>query len=215
VVKEQAESGNSPGKTEQVAAVKPDLERLLVIATTLDHARARYSFGWANPPRYIDRSVGETITCGGCVIPPRVAAARTRQPVVPIDLLIQPQIRVVTITGPNTGENRYIENTGLGSLDGESGLFVPAREPVELPWFDLCWRILGMSSRWSRAYLRSPVIRRISQILSEMTGNSLVLLDEVGAGTDPVEGSLSDRAAIPGDHAQLSIATTHFGELRR
>jgi len=79
------------------------------------------------------------------------------------------------------------------------GLFVPAREPVELPWFDFA--DIG-DECWSRV-IYVLHIRRISQILSEM--NSLVLLDEVGAGTDPVEGSAIALLQYLGDHAQLSI----------
>jgi len=88
--------------TEQVAAVKPDLERLLVIATTLDLAcaRARYSFGW-EPIRPL--TAPEKLSPAAVVIP-RGGSSEQGQPVVPIDLLIQPQIRVVTITGPNTGK---------------------------------------------------------------------------------------------------------------
>jgi len=67
--------------------------------------------------------------------------AGKEQPVVPIDLLIQ-QIRVVTI-GPNTGKNRYPENTGLGSLDGESGFICPSSRTWELPWFDLVLADIG------------------------------------------------------------------------
>lgn len=109
MVKEQAESeAIRRAMTEQVATVKPDLERLLAIATTLDLActRARYSF-WlgANPPRYIQRSVGAPVTLRQLCHPLLVWQQQHEQgqPVVPVDLLIQPQIRVVTITGPNTG----------------------------------------------------------------------------------------------------------------
>jgi DNA mismatch repair protein MutS2 len=107
MAKEQAEEeAVRRALTEQVAAVKPDLERLLAIATTLDLACARYSL-WlkANPPHFIRREEGETITLRQLRHPLLVWQQQHEQgqTVVPVDLLIQPQIRVVTITGPNTG----------------------------------------------------------------------------------------------------------------
>ena len=224
MVKEQAESeAIRRVMTEQVAAVKPDLERLLAIATTLDLAcaRARYSF-WlgANPPRYIQRSVEAPITLRQLRHPLLVWQQQHEQgqAVVPVDLLIQEQIRVVTITGPNTGGKTVtLKTLGLAALMAKVGLFVPAREPVELPWFDLVLADIGDEQSLEQSLSTfSGHIRRISQILSVMTGDSLVLLDEVGAGTDPVEGSALAIALLQylADHAQLSIATTHFGELK-
>ena len=94
--------------TQKVAEVKPDLERLLAIVTTLDlaTARARYSF-WlgANPPRFINREDNEMITLRQLRHPLLVWQQQHEhgQAVVPVDLLISPHLRVVTITGPNTG----------------------------------------------------------------------------------------------------------------
>jgi len=86
-----------------------------------------------------------------------VATARKGQPVVPVDLLIQEQIRVVTITGPNTGENCYIKDTGLGNLNGESGSICPAREPVELPWFDFVLADIGDEQSLEQSLSTFPV----------------------------------------------------------
>ena len=231
--------------TEQVAAVKPDLERLLAIATTLDMAtaRSRYSY-WlgANPPRFIQRENREIITLRNLRHPLLVWQQQHEQgqPVVPVDLLISPQIRVVTITGPNTGGKTVtLKTLGLAALMAKVGLFVPAREPVEIPWFDKVLADIGDEQSLQQSLSTfSGHIRRISRIL-EALGNgesgmgngekeisnsqapipspqSLVLLDEVGAGTDPVEGSALAIALLQylANHAQLTIATTHFGELK-
>ena len=263
VTKEQAEEEVIRRQlTEQVAAVKPDLERLLAIVTIIDLAcaRARYSF-WlgANPPRYIDRSRGETITLRQLRHPLLVWQQQHEhgQPVVPVDLVIQSQIRVVTITGPNTGGKTVtLKTLGLAVLMARVGLFVPAREPVELPWFNQVLADIGDEQSLEQSLSTfSGHIRRISRILEAIEDNqpqqpllspdsshtvetqravsstgdtpapelplseqlpSLVLLDEVGAGTDPVEGSALAIALLRylADHAQLSIATTHFGELK-
>ncbi len=221
--KEQAESEViRRNLTEQVAAVKPDLEQLLAIATTIDLAcaRARYSF-WlgANPPRYIDRTE-EIINLRQLRHPLLVWQQQNEQgqPVVPVDLIIQPQIRVVTITGPNTGGKTVtLKTLGLAALMAKVGLFIPAREPVEISWFDKILADIGDEQSLEQSLSTfSGHIRRVSRILTEMTRNSLVLLDEVGAGTDPVEGSALAIALLQylAHNSQLTIATTHFGELK-
>ena len=233
--------------TEKVAAVKPDLERLLAIATTLDLAatRARYSL-WlgANPPRFI--ALSESITLRNLRHPLLIWQQQHEQgnPVVPIDLVMQPHLRVIAITGPNTGGKTVtLKTIGMAMLMAKVGLFVPAREPVELPWFDQILADIGDEQSLQQSLSTfSGHIRRISRILAalkeEGEGNreqgtgeeergeennqqlhsplSLVLLDEVGAGTDPSEGSALAIALLKylADHAALTIATTHFGELK-
>ena len=209
--------------TTQVAEVKTDLERLLAIATTLDlaTARARYSL-WlqANPPRFVDREAGENVTLRHLCHPLLVWQQQHEQgrAVVPIDLMIRPQIRVVAITGPNTGGKTVtLKTLGLAALMAKVGLFIPAREPVEIPWFDQVLTDIGdEQSIEQNLSTFSGHIRRISRILEAMTERSLVLLDEVGAGTDPSEGSALAVALLKylADQAQLAIATTHFGELK-
>lgn len=209
--------------TAQVAEVKEDLERLLAIATTLDlaTARARYSL-WlgANPPRFVERSEGETITLRQLRHPLLVWQQQHEQgrPVVPIDLVVRPQLRVVAITGPNTGGKTVtLKTLGLAALMAKVGLFIPAREPVEIAWFDQVLADIGDEQSLEQSLSTfSGHIRRISRILDTMTDRSLVLLDEVGAGTDPSEGSALAIALLKylAEQAQLTIATTHFGELK-
>ncbi len=218
--------------SEQVAAVIPDLEQLLAVAITLDlaTAKARYSL-WleANPPRFINREAGEQIVLRQLRHPLLVWQQQHEQgtPVVPIDLLINPQIRVVTITGPNTGGKTVtLKTLGLATLMAKVGLFVPAREPVEIPWFELVLADIGDEQSLEQSLSTfSGHIRRISRILDAISTEesdsipnpkSLVLFDEVGAGTDPAEGSALAIALLQylSEHAQLSIATTHYGELK-
>lgn len=232
-VKEQAEeTAIRRGLSEQIAAVTPDLEHLLNVTTILDLAcaRARYSY-WlkANPPRFIERDAGETITLRQLHHPLLVWQFAHEQgtSVVPVDLVIKPQLRVVTITGPNTGGKTVtLKTLGLAALMAKVGLFVPAREPVEIPWFDQILADIGDEQSLQQSLSTfSGHIRRISRIINALSNSnqaldlprsSLVLLDEVGAGTDPAEGSALAIALLQylADHAQLSIATTHFGELK-
>ncbi|MGL5062375.1 MAG: endonuclease MutS2 [Microcoleus sp.] len=158
--------------------------------------------------------------------------------VVPIDLIIAPQIRVVAITGPNTGGKTVtLKTLGLAALMAKAGMFVAAREPVELPWFDNILADIGDEQSLQQSLSTfSGHIKRISRILEilhhprEVEGNSqlsmpnapcpmpnsLVLLDEVGAGTDPSEGSALAIALLQylATHSLLTVATTHFGELK-
>ncbi|MFB8788554.1 MAG: endonuclease MutS2 [Potamolinea sp.] len=228
--------------TQKIASVKADLEQLLAIATTLDlaTARARYSL-WleANPPRFVDRDGGEQITLRQLRHPLLVWQQQHEGgvSVVPINVQIQPQIKVVAITGPNTGGKTVtLKTLGLAALMAKVGLFIPAREPVELPWFDLILSDIGDEQSLEQSLSTfSGHIRRISRILEaigdkrtveeqEQTSpnsqslipNSLVLLDEVGAGTDPAEGSALAIALLQylAEHSQLTFATTHYGELK-
>jgi len=221
--------------TEKVAEVTPDLERLLAIVTTLDLAvaKSRYSF-WigANPPRFVNPQENEIITLRNLRHPLLVWQQQHEQgnAVVPVDLLISPQIRVVTITGPNTGGKTVtLKTLGLAAVMAKVGLFIPAREPVEMPWFRQILADIGDEQSLQQSLSTfSGHIRRISRILEALEPEkndfsplainyqSLVLLDEVGAGTDPAEGSALAIALLKylADHTQLTMASTHFGELK-
>jgi DNA mismatch repair protein MutS2 len=267
--------------TLKVTEVHDDLEHLLAVATTIDlaTARARYSL-WleANPPRLIDRSAGEYITLRQLRHPLLIWKQRHEEghEVVPIDLSIRPDLRVVTITGPNTGGKTVtLKTLAIVALMAKVGLFIPAREPVEIPWFDLILADIGDEQSLQQSLSTfSGHIRRIGRILGEIEpaveeigvdganlavnpppapseeGNladgvssksvgvplvgtlgtdanhsetpthnypaALVLLDEVGAGTDPAEGSALAIALLQylADRATLTIASTHYGELK-
>jgi DNA mismatch repair protein MutS2 len=218
--------------SEKIAEVKSDLEHLLAVATSLDlaTARSRYST-WleANPPRFIDRDQ-ETITLRKLKHPLLVWQHKHEQgnEVIPIDLMIQNHIKVVTITGPNTGGKTVtLKTLALAALMAKVGLFIPAKEPVEIPWFDHILADIGDEQSLQQSLSTfSGHIRRISRILGVIDNNpteltteqprSLILLDEVGAGTDPAEGSALAIAILQylATQADLTIATTHYGELK-
>ncbi|MBD2099466.1 endonuclease MutS2 [Leptolyngbya sp. FACHB-261] len=205
----------------QVGEVQEDLEHLLFVVTAVDLAIARARYGlWlgANSPRFI--ASDESIVLRQLRHPLLVWQQQHERgnAVVPVDLLIRPQIRTVVITGPNTGGKTVtLKTLGLAALMARAGLFVPAREPVELPWFEFVLADIGDEQSLEQSLSTfSGHIRRISRILETMTDQSLVLLDEVGAGTDPSEGSALATALLQelAERSRLSIATTHFGELK-
>ena len=147
-------------------------------------------------------------------------------PVVPVTISVGESLRVVAITGPNTGGKTVgLKSVGLAALMARAGLFLPCTGSPRLPW---CAQVLAdigdEQSLQQNLSTFSGHIRRIARILEALPeiggvpgpGASLVLLDEVGAGTDPVEGSALATALLKhlADRARLTIATTHFGELK-
>ena len=213
------------GLTGQIGSVQEDLERVLAVATALDLATAKARYSWwlgANRPRFIDLEGEETITLRQLRHPLLVWQQKHEEgtEVVPINLLIEPKIRVVAITGPNTGGKTVTLKTfGLAALMAKAGIFVPAKEPVELPWFDLVLADIGDEQSLQQSLSTfSGHVRRIGRIMTALDGSltSLVLLDEVGAGTDPAEGSALAVALLKqlAQGARLTIATTHYGELK-
>lgn len=210
----------------KVAEVQEDLERVLIAATILDLATARARYGnWleANPPRFIDTSKGETTTLRRLRHPLLVwqQCHEEGTEVVPINVLVKPETKVVAITGPNTGGKTVtLKTMGLVALMAKAGMFIPAQVPVELPWFEVILADIGDEQSLQQSLSTfSGHIRRISRIiqaLQDHNGNSLILLDEVGAGTDPAEGSALAIALLKylAEHGLLTIATTHYGELK-
>ena len=214
------------GLSEKVAEVQEDLERVLIAATVLDLATARARYGlWleANPPRFIDPAKAETTILRRLRHPLLVWQQRHEEgtEVVPVDVQVRSQTKVVAITGPNTGGKTVtLKTMGLAALMAKAGMFVPAQVPVELPWFDVVLADIGDEQSLQQSLSTfSGHIRRISRIieaLQDNNGNSLVLLDEVGAGTDPAEGSALAIALLKhlAEQSLLTIATTHYGELK-
>ncbi|CAA0824713.1 DNA mismatch repair protein MutS- type 2 [Striga hermonthica] len=146
--------------------------------------------------------------------------ARLKQALpVPFDIFITQSTRVLVITGPNTGGKTIcLKTVGLAAMMAKSGLYVLASEPARIPWFDFVLADIGDEQSLSQSLSTfSGHLKQISEIKSLSTSLSLVLLDEVGAGTNPLEGaalgmSLLESFADAG--TLLTIATTHHGELK-
>ncbi|MEN9860466.1 MAG: hypothetical protein RLZZ515_948, partial [Cyanobacteriota bacterium] len=149
-------------------------------------------------------------------------------PVVPVSVRVHEGLRVVAITGPNTGGKTVtLKSVGLAALMARAGLFLPCSGTPQLPW---CAQVLAdigdEQSLQQNLSTFSGHVRRIARILEALPpaeadlakapAASLVLLDEVGAGTDPTEGTALAIALLRqlAERARLTIATTHFGELK-
>lgn len=141
---------------------------------------------------------------------------------VPIDVTIRQGVRGVLITGPNTGgKTAALKSIGLAILMAKAGIPIPAQEPLLVPWFDHVYADIGdEQSLDSSLSTFSGHVSRIQSIADACTSESLVLLDELGTGTDPKDGAALGAAIMqsfasdgPGS-ASLTIATTHHSELK-
>ncbi|NJO07356.1 MAG: endonuclease MutS2, partial [Chloroflexaceae bacterium] len=164
-----------------------------------------------------------------------------QETVVPIDIWLGDPFRILMITGPNTGGKTVaLKTVGLLVLMAQAGLHIPAREPARLPIFQQVFADIGdeqsieqslstFSSHMTNIISILEAIEQLplppsddgphlddSTVIPAAISPTLVLLDELGAGTDPVEGSALARSIVTRllERGCLAVSTTHFAELK-
>jgi DNA mismatch repair protein MutS2 len=230
--------------TDAFRARPEELERTIEVATALDviQARARFSLITGSVEPII--AADGTFELKGARHPLLMGAVREREAVedaleddedptggvsssndsrphydpVPVDVLLTPPTRILVITGPNTGGKTVaLKTAGLLAAMAQSGLHIPVDVGSRIPVFKSLFADIGDEQSISASL--STFSAHIANIVSmdrSLALPALVLIDEIGAGTDPVEGGALGIAVI--DHFRKRgahlIATTHYDSLK-
>ena len=198
--------------SDRVASHGPELRATVEALIEIDVAFAKAKYASAQnavPPRFND--VGRT----------NLIQARhplLRGDVVPTSIWLGSEFRVLIITGPNTGGKTVaLKTVGLLTVMGQAGLHVPADEESELAVYPKIFADIGDEQSIEQSLSTfSSHMRNIVSMLPDIDAHSLVLLDELGAGTDPAEGAALARAILTAllESGARAVVTTHYSELK-
>ncbi len=201
-------------------ALRPEREALLGALDALTEidalgARARYARGHGGfRPKLALAGEGFAVNIGRHPL----LLARDAASVVPFDLMMEPGERTLLVSGPNTGgKTVLLKAMALLSLLVQSGIPAPVGPESRIPIFDRFFADIGDEQSIAASLSTfSAHLKNLGEILREATADSLVLIDELGSGTDPVEGAALGGAILEEltRRGTFTIATTHLGALK-
>ncbi|MBI4418077.1 MAG: endonuclease MutS2 [Ignavibacteriales bacterium] len=203
--------------TSQVAGIRDGLQRTLDILAHLDLAVAK--------ARYSIELIGSAPRTG--LLPllkldtarhPILLQAHARDQVVPLTVELGGQVRTIIITGPNAGgKSVALKTIGLSVLLTQAGIHIPASPDSEIPVFEQVFVDMGddQSIEQDLSTFSSHLVN-LRTILRNSTVQSLILIDEIGAGTDPVEGDALAASLLRRfqECGAMTVATTHHSALK-
>ncbi len=205
-------------RSEQISAASPELSQTVEAVAAIDMAlaKARLSFDMrAREPEVLD---GESDGAQSVDLRQARHPLLPSETVVPVDIRLGDGQRILVVTGPNTGGKTVaIKNVGLLAMMMQSGMFIPAADGSGMSVFDGIFADIGDEQSIEQSLSTfSSHMTKIIAMLRAAGPRSLVLIDEIAAGTDPQEGSALARAIITAllDRGTLAIVTTHYSELK-
>jgi DNA mismatch repair protein MutS2 len=206
--------------TDAVRQALPELEALVEDMGRLDLAFARAELAEAmeaSLPTVGEERVAEVMGARNPLLLAQAWQAPER-PVVPMDLRVGGDKPLLVITGPNAGGKTVaLKTLGLFCLMAQSGLHVPAREGARLPLLSAIFAIIGDDQSVAENLSTfSAFVKQLREALEQVDERSLLLLDELGAGTDPDEGAALAQAVLEELAARgaLCVASTHLEPLK-
>jgi DNA mismatch repair protein MutS2 len=207
--------------TDAVRAALPELDALVAGIGGLDLIFARGAL--AERMEAVEPTIAEErdVLLRGALNPILLAqswASEGGRPVIPMDIEIGAERPVLVITGPNAGGKTVaLKTLGLLVLMAQSGCHVPARDGARLPVFSQCFAIVGdEQSVAENLSTFSAFVKQLREVLERVDAHSLVLLDELGAGTDPDDGAALAQAVLENlaERGAVVAASTHLEPLK-